>query len=579
MKTSIRTAILALALAVTVSASAEGYQFNRNLMKGSRGADVTALQDFLTATGFYTHGVSTGYYGGVTKAAVKAYQRAKGISPVSGFFGPLTRASVNANNTVNTTTGTTTTTTTTTTTGTTPVVLNGQEGFGEYRLAPSPVNNTNVQISNDVAVYGVEVKAKNADISVERLTLDVGVTGVGSENPATLINSISVKDGSTVLATIPVNTTTFSRYTGTNNYYVQISGLSTRVAKDTIKTFTVSFNTNSIDTARTVSIDVSANGVRVVDGRGISTYNASSIGNRTHVFKKPGNSSITVSTDATTIYSMNYRINPLTNGVEKVLTSTFSIKSDQGPSKIRTVSVTATTSPSGTLPTNLYLYQGITLLDSKTVSTTTGSVMFDIENSNVRVDQDITTFTVKADMPATTVQGTLVKTTVTSINFEKADGSSLPFTASVAGPFHFFATVVPEFSKISSTVSVISDQNGKGVSASADIRLNLTARGEAISVASTTAVIGLRNNSTGQVIATTSVNVRPDETALAFFPIGGTKPVTISNLFASSTITTSANLRAFVQSVSYATTTGGASLTLPGGFEPFDSDNAPAFNK
>ena len=55
MKTSIRTAILALALAVTVSASAEGYMFNNNLKFGARGADVTALQDRLTAEGFYTY--------------------------------------------------------------------------------------------------------------------------------------------------------------------------------------------------------------------------------------------------------------------------------------------------------------------------------------------------------------------------------------------------------------------------------------------------------------------------------------------------------------------------------------------
>ncbi|MFM2456630.1 hypothetical protein QU896_29370, partial [Citrobacter freundii] len=77
-------------------------------------------------------------------------------------------------------------------------------------------------------------------------------------------------------------------------------------------------------------------------------------------------------------------------------------------------------------------------------------------------------------------------------------------TATVAGPFHFFATVVPEFTKTSSTVSVTSNQNGVGVSATADIRLNLTARGASISVASTTAVIGLKNASTNAIVATTT---------------------------------------------------------------------------
>ena len=238
MKTILKSAIFALALAVSVGASAEGYMFTKSLKMGMRGADVTALQDRLTAEGFYTYGVSTGYFGMVTKKAVQAYQMAKNITPRSGFVGALTRASLNGSVAV------TPTTPGTPTTPTTPV-LNGMEGLGEYRLSPSPVNDTNVQRNMDVAVYGVEVKAKNADVSVERLTLDVSVNSgtlvsPSLENPSTLINSITVKDGSTVLATIPVNSSTFSKYTSTaGSYYVQISGLSTKVAKDTIKTFTV----------------------------------------------------------------------------------------------------------------------------------------------------------------------------------------------------------------------------------------------------------------------------------------------------------------------------------------------------
>ncbi|MBC7981475.1 peptidoglycan-binding protein, partial [Candidatus Parcubacteria bacterium] len=135
MKTIYKSAIFALALAVSVSASAEGYTFNKDLKFGSRGADVTALQDRLTAEGFYTYGVSTGYFGGVTKKAVQAYQMAKGITPRSGFVGPLTRASLNSSVAVNPGT---------VTPPTGGVVLNGQEGFAEYRLSPQPVNDTNV---------------------------------------------------------------------------------------------------------------------------------------------------------------------------------------------------------------------------------------------------------------------------------------------------------------------------------------------------------------------------------------------------------------------------------------------------
>lgn len=574
MKTTIKTAIFALALAVTVSASAASYQFNTNLKVGSRGADVTALQDFLTATGHYTYGVSTGYFGNVTKAAVAAYQSAKGISPAVGFFGPLTRASVNGSSIVNPGTPTTPTT----------PVLNGQEGFGDFRLSPSPVNDTNIQRNSDVAVYGVEVKAKNADISVERITLDVKVATdalyASTENPSTLINKITIKDGSTVLATIPVNSSTFSKISGTSDYYVQISGLSTRVAKDTIKTFTASFDTNSIDSPRYVKVSVSDTGVRVVDGRGISTYNKGLIGTREHVFKKPGASTLAVKTDAVTLYASNYRVNTTSNGAEKALTSTFAVKSETGPSKLTTVTVKAIST--GSNPTNIYLYQGSTLLDARTASTTgasTTEAVFDIENSNVVVAQDTTsTFTVKVDMPATTVNGSVVTTEVTAVTFDKADGSSSSATIGTnKGPYNFFASIVPMFAKTSSTIAVSSGTDAKGVSATADIRLNLTAVGGDIKVSSTTAVIGLKNASTNALVATSSVAVKPADSNLAYFTDGAVKAVTLSDVYASSTVTSTTNLKAFVQSVTYYI--GNTPYTLSEGLEAFDSDNSQTFNK
>jgi peptidoglycan hydrolase-like protein with peptidoglycan-binding domain len=566
MKTIFKTAIFALALAVTVSASAEGYNFNKNLTMGSRGADVTALQDRLTTDGFYSYGVSTGYFGNVTKTAVKAFQTANNISPVSGYVGPLTRAALNS------------TTPVTPGTPNTPVVLNGQEGMGEYRLSPTPVNDTNIQRMTDVAVYGVEVKAKNADISVERLTLDVSVlNGSSYENPSTLINSISIKDGSTVLATLPVNSSTFSKYTGTTNYYTQISGLSTKVSKDTIKTLTVYFNTNGIDTQRTVTVNVADNGMRVVDGRGISTYNNSSIGARTHIFKKAGASTLLVKSDATTIYSTNYRVNTTSNGAEKALTSTFAVKSESGSSKITGVTVTVATSTGGTMPTNLYLYQGSTLLDARTV--TAGTVTFDIENSNVNVAQDTTTtFTVKADMPATTVPGTLVKTTVTTVAFEKADGSSATVSATVAGPYHFFAPVVPQFSKVSSTATTVLNDN-INTSVTANVKLNVVSNGGDILVASTTAVIGLRNIATGATLATTTVT-GTSESGLTYFADGATKSVEFTASFASSSFSAgTTNVKTFIESIKYATSTGGTWYNLAGGFEPFDSDGFASFSK
>ena len=494
MKTILKSAIFALALAVTVSASAEGYMFNTNLKFGSRGADVTALQDRLTAEGFYTHGVSTGYFGMVTKKAVQAYQMAKNITPRSGFVGPLTRATLNGPAPV-----------VVPGTPVTPVVLNGMEGSGEFRMAPQPVDNTNVTSNTNVPVYGLEVKAKNADISVERITLTVSVLNSGSyENPSTLVNSISVKDGSTVLATIPVNSSTFSKVTGSSNgeYYLQLSGLSTKVAKDTIKKLTVSVNSNSIDNERVVRVSIGQQGVRIVDGRGISTYSQSNelTSYRQHTFKKLGAATATLQNDSVIVYPTNYKVDS-SNGAREALSSTFAVKSTTGPSRLTSVDVTVNST--GTPATAVYLYQGSTLLSSRSVSGLNATTSFDIENSNITVAQDQTAvFTVKVDVPSSATAGATVKTTVTRVAYDKVDGSSASTTASIAGPVNYFAPIVPQFGKVSSALTVIKNAANSAPSGiEAKFVLTITPQGGALSTVATS-TIELIDTTTGLATST-----------------------------------------------------------------------------
>ncbi|MEK7554306.1 MAG: peptidoglycan-binding protein [Patescibacteria group bacterium] len=63
-----------------------------NLTVGSSGASVTCLQQTLIAGGYSIPAGATGYFGGQTKAAVSAWQTAKGISPAAGYFGSISRA-------------------------------------------------------------------------------------------------------------------------------------------------------------------------------------------------------------------------------------------------------------------------------------------------------------------------------------------------------------------------------------------------------------------------------------------------------------------------------------------------------
>ena len=77
--------------------------FTRNLEVGGTGDDVLALQKFLNANGFTiaesgpgSSGNETSTFGGLTRAALAKFQAANGITPAVGYFGPKTRAAINA---------------------------------------------------------------------------------------------------------------------------------------------------------------------------------------------------------------------------------------------------------------------------------------------------------------------------------------------------------------------------------------------------------------------------------------------------------------------------------------------------
>lgn len=81
-----------------IAKPSDKYIFNKDLTMGSTGPDVVALQKYLVANGFMVmpEGVSYGYFGSITKAAVARYQTKYGIEPTAGYFGPITRGHLNS---------------------------------------------------------------------------------------------------------------------------------------------------------------------------------------------------------------------------------------------------------------------------------------------------------------------------------------------------------------------------------------------------------------------------------------------------------------------------------------------------
>jgi hypothetical protein len=71
------------------------YIFNNDLSFGMQNDEVKELHKVLIALGLLKIKEPTGYFGSLTLQAVKDYQTLKGITPVSGYVGPLTRAELN----------------------------------------------------------------------------------------------------------------------------------------------------------------------------------------------------------------------------------------------------------------------------------------------------------------------------------------------------------------------------------------------------------------------------------------------------------------------------------------------------
>jgi len=60
-----------------------------------RSPEVQMLQECLKYLGLFNYPECTGYFGGITLKAVKAFQILNDI-PATGFVGPLTRAKLNS---------------------------------------------------------------------------------------------------------------------------------------------------------------------------------------------------------------------------------------------------------------------------------------------------------------------------------------------------------------------------------------------------------------------------------------------------------------------------------------------------
>lgn len=84
---------------ISTTTMSSTFKFNRNLTVGYSGVDVIELQSKLETLGYLKmpSGVAKGFFGQLTRKALIEYQVANNINPAVGYFGPITRQSLNRN--------------------------------------------------------------------------------------------------------------------------------------------------------------------------------------------------------------------------------------------------------------------------------------------------------------------------------------------------------------------------------------------------------------------------------------------------------------------------------------------------
>ncbi len=290
MKKFILSSVVAFAVVLGAFAStAQAYNFASDLTVGSTGADVVALQTALVNGGYLVMpaGTAMGYFGQVTKTAVAKYQASVGL-PSTGFFGPMTRAKLSSGSVVSTVPSTGVTSTVagctpgamfSSTTGqkcngsTTTISTSGEEGELDNFDEIGGVESTLDEGDEDVEVLGFEFEAKDSDMLVERVDVDFTIGSGGSSKLDDYITGVKLVLDGKEIASADVDEADEDN----DVWSFRFKGLKGVVSEDETAELYVTVdavsNLDTDDADVSLTVEIPADGIRAVDGAGISdTY-------------------------------------------------------------------------------------------------------------------------------------------------------------------------------------------------------------------------------------------------------------------------------------------------------------------
>jgi len=285
----------------------------------------------------------------------------------------------------------------------------GLTGFIDVStLAASPASNSNITTTSNIPVLGINVKAINANMTVNSLKVQLtdvklpATLPATAEHPATLVNKLYVYDGSTLLGTYGVDTNSVYK-TSAGLYYVILSGFNFMVPANTTKALTINADfAPSLETNRQLTVNLFAtDSVGATDGTG-ATRTSGVTTQRIYTVKyaSVGASTLTVTANTGTPISTSVNVDT-TNGASDVPMLVFNTKSVTGASKITDLTFTVTGTDADTLNkvSSVKLYDGSALLGSVSLTGAGASRTAAFTDQAIAVAKDATkSLLVKVDI-------------------------------------------------------------------------------------------------------------------------------------------------------------------------------------
>ncbi len=249
-KSKIIAFVAAAVLLCTTSVSA-ATMFTKNMGFGMRDTEVSALQ-FRLNTEVGTSLPGTTYFGSLTRSAVKSYQTMKGITPVSGYVGPLTRAALNNS-----------TAPTTPTTGNLPAGCTSTVGYSITTGVKCDSNGSSPAQTGSVTAMLATTNPASGIIVQNQATANLAeftFTGSGTVNSVTLkrtgfsdqntLSNVYLYDGVTRLT---------DGYSFNNNGEIMMNGLNLMVnGSKTISVKADVGNATNAPTGQTIALSLAA---------------------------------------------------------------------------------------------------------------------------------------------------------------------------------------------------------------------------------------------------------------------------------------------------------------------------------